>query len=85
MLWNAAALATGVCSASPWWSQQGLDDPGVLRRDAERAKNLGFYGKGCVHPRRTSVINDVFTPTAEEINRAPRRRRHDGAVTAVNA
>ncbi len=46
-----------------------LDD---LRRDAERARRLGFHGKMAVHPDQVRVINDVFTPTATELERARR-------------
>ncbi|MER6105635.1 CoA ester lyase [Streptomyces sp. NPDC001832] len=64
---NAATAANIPAIDAPTWE---LDNPGILRRDAERAKELGFYGKGCVHPRHVQVINDVFTPTAEEITQA---------------
>ncbi|WP_225828514.1 HpcH/HpaI aldolase/citrate lyase family protein [Streptomyces naphthomycinicus] len=64
---NAATAANIPAIDAPTWE---LDDPHTLRRDAERAKELGFYGKGCVHPRHVEVINDVFTPTAQEIAQA---------------
>ncbi|WP_331730725.1 CoA ester lyase [Streptomyces sp. NBC_01174] len=64
---NAATAANIPAIDAPTWE---LDDPTVLRQDAERAKEIGFYGKGCVHPRHVQVINDVFTPTTEEITQA---------------
>lgn len=64
---NAAAAANIPAIDAPTWE---LDDPGILRRDAERAKELGFYGKGCVHPRHVQVINDVFMHSAGEIAQA---------------
>lgn len=64
---NAATAANIPAIDAPTWE---LDDLGILRRDAERAKELGFHGKGCVHPRHVKVINDVFTPTTEEIAQA---------------
>ncbi|MFD4377084.1 HpcH/HpaI aldolase/citrate lyase family protein [Streptomyces sp. NPDC058486] len=64
---NAATAANIPAIDAPTWD---LDNPDVLLRDAERAKELGFYGKGCVHPRHVQVINDVFTPTAQEIAQA---------------
>jgi citrate lyase subunit beta/citryl-CoA lyase/(S)-citramalyl-CoA lyase len=64
---NAATAANLPAIDAPTWN---LDDPDILRRDAERARELGFYGKGCVHPRHVQVINDVFTPTADEITQA---------------
>lgn len=64
---NAATAANIPAIDAPTWT---LNDPGILRQDAERAKNLGFHGKGCVHPRHVQVINEVFTPTAQEIAQA---------------
>ncbi|RKN08918.1 HpcH/HpaI aldolase/citrate lyase family protein [Streptomyces radicis] len=64
---NAATAAHVPAVDAPTWD---IDDPGILRRDAERAREIGFYGKGCVHPRHVQVINEVFTPTAEEIAKA---------------
>ena len=46
-----------------------LDD---LRRDARRGRALGFTGKMAIHPSQVPVINEVFTPTAEETARARR-------------
>ncbi|MGW4550220.1 HpcH/HpaI aldolase/citrate lyase family protein [Streptomyces violaceorubidus] len=64
---NAATAANIPAIDAPTWE---MDDPDALRRDAERAKELGFYGKGCVHTRHVQVIDDVFTPTAQEIAEA---------------
>ncbi|OFW02839.1 MAG: hypothetical protein A3I61_11995 [Acidobacteria bacterium RIFCSPLOWO2_02_FULL_68_18] len=49
-----------------------LDDLGALRRDADRARAVGFRGKMAIHPRQVPVINDVFTPSAVEVERARR-------------
>ena len=39
---------------------------------ARHAKRLGFSGKGAIHPKQVGTLNDVFTPTAEEVERARR-------------
>ncbi|MEU6483126.1 CoA ester lyase [Streptomyces sp. NPDC046887] len=82
---NAATAANIPAIDAPTWQ---LDDLDALRRDAERAKNLGFTGKGCVHPRHVQVINEVFAPTSEEIARArtivTAADASGGAVTAVD-
>jgi citrate lyase subunit beta/citryl-CoA lyase len=44
----------------------------ALRRDAARARSLGFRGKMAIHPDQVPVINEVFTPTAAELERARR-------------
>lgn len=43
-----------------------------LRRDAERARALGFRGKMCIHPSQVPIVNDVFTPSAGELAKAQR-------------
>jgi citrate lyase beta subunit len=49
-----------------------LDDEAGLRASAERALALGYDGKWCIHPRQLEIVNDVFTPSAEEVERAHR-------------
>lgn len=38
--------------------------------EAKKVKNLGFTGKLAIHPSHISVINQVFIPSKEEIERA---------------
>lgn len=47
-----------------------LDDPDGMIVEAKKAKALGFSGKGTVHPKQVAAINEVFTPTTAEIERA---------------
>jgi citrate lyase subunit beta/citryl-CoA lyase/(S)-citramalyl-CoA lyase len=42
----------------------------AVRAEAESAKAMGFHGKASIHPSNVAVINEVFTPTAEEIAEA---------------
>ena len=44
-----------------------LTDNDGLRKDAERAKALGFRGKMAIHPDQIPIINEVFSPTAAEV------------------
>ena len=41
-----------------------------LRRSTEEGKNLGFVGRSAIHPDQVSTINEVFTPTKEEVTEA---------------
>jgi citrate lyase subunit beta/citryl-CoA lyase len=41
-----------------------------LRRDTEAARCDGFTGRLAIHPAQVPVINEVFTPTAEQIEKA---------------
>ena len=45
------------------------DDEGIVK-DAMLAKSLGFTGKASISPRHVEVINEVFSPTQEEIEYA---------------
>lgn len=45
-----------------------LDDDEGLRREAEAAKRLGFFGKSAIHPRQVPIIHGVFTTTPEELD-----------------
>ena len=49
-----------------------LDDMDGMIVAARQAKALGFSGKGAVHPKQIAALNAVFTPSAEEIERATR-------------
>ena len=49
-----------------------LDDPEGMRIEAEKVRDLGFAGKGSVHPKQIAVLNQVFTPPANKIARARR-------------
>jgi citrate lyase subunit beta/citryl-CoA lyase len=41
-----------------------------LRRDTEMARRDGFTGRLAIHPAQVAVINAVFTPTPEQIEKA---------------
>jgi citrate lyase subunit beta / citryl-CoA lyase len=41
-----------------------------LRRDTEAARRDGFVGRLAIHPAQVPVINEVFTPTPEQIEKA---------------
>jgi citrate lyase subunit beta/citryl-CoA lyase len=38
-----------------------------LRRSSKEGKSLGFVGRSAIHPKQVPIINEVFTPTEEEI------------------
>jgi citrate lyase subunit beta / citryl-CoA lyase len=47
-------------------------DTDGLRRDALRARALGFRGKMSIHPSQIAVVNEVFSPSSAEIEQASR-------------
>ena len=44
-----------------------LEDMEGMRNEAQKSKNLGFSGKGSIHPKQIESLNKVFTPSSEEI------------------
>ena len=65
-----AAAAAGAEAIDAVWTDLTSSDG--LRKDALRARALGFRGKMAIHPCQGPVINDVFTPSPEEIAAAKR-------------
>jgi len=49
-----------------------IRDDGSFRRDAEVGRQLGFDGKMCITPRQVEMANEVFSPSAEEVDRSRR-------------
>lgn len=71
---NIAARARGL---------QSIDGPYLLIRDldgfrtgARRARALGFDGKWALHPDQVQVLNEVFTPSQEEFDKAEALLEH---------
>lgn len=63
-----AAAATGMDPLDmPFFDFR--DDEG-LEREAREAAELGFTGKGAIHPRQVPIINRVFIPSEDEIAEA---------------
>ncbi|MER5372626.1 CoA ester lyase [Streptomyces sp. NPDC002553] len=64
----AAAAAHGIPSIdSPYFD---LGNPQGLQCDAQEARDLGFTGKGAVHPDQLPTIRAAFRPTEEEVAQA---------------
>jgi citrate lyase subunit beta / citryl-CoA lyase len=49
-----------------------IRDNDGFRRDAETGRQLGYGGKMCLTPGQVEIANEVFSPTAEEIDKSRR-------------
>jgi citrate lyase subunit beta / citryl-CoA lyase len=47
-----------------------VNDLDGLRRSTEEGKNMGFVGRSAIHPSQVPIINEVFTPTEDEVAEA---------------
>lgn len=65
-----AAASAGIDAIDVPWLD--LDDMDGMAEEARRARDLGFSGKGSIHPKQISVLNDIFTPDAAQVARARR-------------
>ena len=49
-----------------------LNDLEGMQREAEAAANLGFSGKGSIHPKQIPILNSVFAPSEDDVAEARR-------------
>ncbi|MFI9157507.1 HpcH/HpaI aldolase/citrate lyase family protein [Kitasatospora aureofaciens] len=64
---NSCAAAGLLAIDTPFFDLNDLDG---LTAEARRAKEIGFHGKGAIHPRHLPHIAEAFRPTDEEIAEA---------------
>ncbi|MGH9319470.1 MAG: HpcH/HpaI aldolase/citrate lyase family protein [Vicinamibacteria bacterium] len=63
-----AARASGIeAYDAPWFEYKDLEG---LESSSRRVRLLGFDGKTAIHPSQVPTLNLVFSPTADEIERA---------------
>lgn len=65
-----AAAAAGIDAIDVPWLD--LEDMEGLKKASEQARDLGFSGKGSIHPNQIAVINAVFTPSEAAVAKARR-------------
>jgi len=61
---EARAAGIQYPTISSWWD---IKDTEGLRKDALFNRSLGFRGQTVMHPTHVPIINEVFTPSAQEI------------------
>jgi citrate lyase subunit beta / citryl-CoA lyase len=69
---HLAAKAAGVLSFGFVFSQTHFRDLAGVASAAREARSFGFDGATCVHPSAIPILNETFSPSAEEISRATR-------------
>ncbi|AHB49533.1 Malyl-CoA lyase [Hyphomicrobium nitrativorans NL23] len=50
----------------------GIDDPEGFKDACRRGAALGMEGKWAIHPSQIELANEIYSPTAKEIDRAER-------------
>ena len=66
-------LRSGILNAAKACKKQALDtvfpdinDEKGLEEETKLIKNMGYDGKGIIHPRQAEIIHKVFTPSTDE-------------------
>ena len=65
-----AARAAGISCFDTVYSN--LDDMETFRGEVRLIKDLGFDGKSIINPRQIEIVNEVFTPSEKDIQKALR-------------
>lgn len=63
-----AARAHGLQAIDGPYLGVAVDD--AFTASATRARDLGFDGKWAIHPAQVAALNEIFTPSREEVERA---------------
>ena len=67
-----AALAVGRIPLGLVGAITDFRDLDAFRRLAERSRAMGLRGAPCVHPSQVPILNEVFAPSEDELERARR-------------
>ncbi len=78
-----AARAAGLMPLGILGSIADYADLDAYRATAERSRRFGFEGAACIHPSGVPILNEVFTPTAAQVEHA--RRLVDAYTDAQRA
>jgi citrate lyase subunit beta/citryl-CoA lyase len=49
-----------------------IKDPEGFRRDTLLSRRLGYRGRAVIHPTQIEIANEIYTPTAAEVDYATR-------------
>jgi citrate lyase subunit beta/citryl-CoA lyase len=66
------AAAAGLMPLGLMGSATRFDDPDAYRALALKSRRFGFVGSSCIHPSQIALLNEAFSPTAEQIGEARR-------------
>jgi citrate lyase subunit beta/citryl-CoA lyase len=67
-----AARAAGVIPLGLMGTVADYQDLDEARKDAELSRRFGMEGGSCIHPSIVPVLNEAFTPTANDVASAQR-------------
>ena len=74
VLLDARAASVAYPLAATWFAIADLDG---LRHDVQLNRQLGYTGQILIHPSHVPIVNEIFTPTADDI------AYHQGLLAAM--
>jgi citrate lyase subunit beta/citryl-CoA lyase len=78
-----AARAAGVMPLGFIGTVADFSDWERFRQMVRRSRRFGFDGAGCIHPGQVKVVNEEYTPSAEEVEYARKVIRMDEEAAAA--
>ena len=78
-----AANAAGIIPLGFIDSVAGFGDWENFRKMVRRSRDFGFMGAGCIHPGQVPIVNEEYTPTADEVEYARKVIRIDKETAAA--
>jgi len=67
-----AARAAGILPLGYIASVASFGDLEAFRRMVQRSRQFGFMGASCIHPAQVAIVNELYSPSAEEVAHAKR-------------
>src|SRR6185369_6893747 len=67
-----AARAAGLMPLGFVASVAGFGDWPAFRAMVRRSRQFGFMGAGCIHPGQVPIVNEEYSPAADEVAYARR-------------
>ena len=77
-----AANSAGIMPFGFIDSVAGFGDWDNFRKMVRRSRDFGFMGAGCIHPGQVTIVNEEYTPTAEEVEYARKAIKMDKEAAA---
>ncbi|MBU8536641.1 HpcH/HpaI aldolase/citrate lyase family protein [Falsiroseomonas tokyonensis] len=72
MLALLAARGAGIVPMGSLGAFAAFDDPDAYRTALRRSRALGFGCAACIHPAQVPIINEIYGPSPEAVDRARR-------------
>ena len=67
-----AARSAGIMPLGYIASVASFGDLEAFRRMVQRSRQFGFLGASCIHPAQVTIVNELYSPSAEEVAHAKR-------------